>query len=80
MAGKNIDDNVSKDFEEIFNELALIGVHDTLEGNNNVDEIPYMCDKKDEQKIIDLCNRFQEKYDKKLNYEFREGLCYFSYP
>ena len=32
-----------------------------------------------EKEIIEVCNSFEEKFKKKLNYEFANGVYYLSY-
>lgn len=76
---KNIEKNVSDSLDEIFREFTLISIYGTLEEDNNVDKIPLSYPKKEEQEVINLCDEFEKKYNKKLKYTFEKGLCYISY-
>jgi surface antigen len=63
-----------------FKKFTLISIHDTLtEPNNNVNRIPFVIDEeKSEDYAIQLCNDFEKKYNKKLNYKIENGMGYFS--
>ena len=65
---------------EAFDKLTLISVHDTLSNkNNHVNQLSFVImDKKDEEDALKFFETFKEKYNKKLNYKFKEGFCYFS--
>lgn len=63
-------------FEKSMEKFMLISMHDTLEENNNVNTIPFGCDKK---YAAYFCEKFEERYNKKLNHTMKKGICYFHY-
>ncbi|MFA5953372.1 MAG: hypothetical protein WC812_02150 [Candidatus Pacearchaeota archaeon] len=68
-----------EEFNESFKQFTIIGIHDTLESQPQLKELPYIMGKNNEAHIKELCNLFKERYDKELKYSFRKGICYFSY-
>lgn len=68
----------NRSLTDTFKEFTLISIHDTLTAQNNVDRIPLVIDKKEgENYAIELCQNFEKKYNKKLNYKIEKDICYF---
>ena len=80
LENETLSDEEDQEFEEAFKDITIGAIHDTLKLNNNMKEISFILDKKDESYAKELCNLFKKEYDFDLNYEFKKGICYFSCP
>jgi hypothetical protein len=81
MGKKNIESSVfeTKEFRIVWDSFQLSSVYGTLEGDNNINTVFGGQAKEDHKEIIDFCNKFEEKYNKKLNYKIEDGMYYLFY-
>jgi hypothetical protein len=75
-------DEIDKEFNKTYKEFTVASLHGGFKGLMHLKgpkEIPFAATKEEEQWIRGVCALFEEKYGKKLDYEFKNRLCYFKY-